>query len=149
MRQSKNIRVFKVTCSRNLWQLCGCLRPSLPSYTFFLSFSPLKGELFWTFAFHVRYSTLLHMPPSDYTASEDAGIEPRTVATMALAVRSSNHSARLIHNSARFHPHRLGRTTWVCEHFSLITKCKKILISNMPTHHISRLYFNVELYLKG
>jgi hypothetical protein len=35
--------------------------------------------------------------PSDSTVSEDAGIEPRTVATMAtmaLAVRRSNHSAR-------------------------------------------------------
>jgi hypothetical protein len=36
--------------------------------------------------------------PSDSTLSEDAGIEPRTVAiaTMALAVRRSNHSADLI-----------------------------------------------------
>jgi hypothetical protein len=32
----------------------------------------------------VRYSTLLHLPPSDSTVSEDAGIEPRTVATFAL-----------------------------------------------------------------
>ncbi len=32
--------------------------------------------------------------PSDSTVSEDAGIEPRTVATSALAVRRSNHWAR-------------------------------------------------------
>ena len=32
--------------------------------------------------------------PSDSTVSEDAGIEPRTVATTALAVRRSNHLAR-------------------------------------------------------
>jgi hypothetical protein len=32
--------------------------------------------------------------PSDSTVSEAAGIEPRTVATTALAVRRSNHSAR-------------------------------------------------------
>jgi hypothetical protein len=32
--------------------------------------------------------------PSDSTVSEDAGIEPRIVATSALAVRRSNHSAR-------------------------------------------------------
>jgi hypothetical protein len=32
--------------------------------------------------------------PSDSTVSEDAGIEPRTVATLALAVRRSNNSAR-------------------------------------------------------
>jgi hypothetical protein len=31
--------------------------------------------------------------PSDSTVSEEAGIEPRTVATMALAVRRANHSA--------------------------------------------------------
>jgi hypothetical protein len=32
--------------------------------------------------------------PSDYTVSEDAEIEPRTVATSALAVRRSSHSAK-------------------------------------------------------
>ncbi len=32
--------------------------------------------------------------PSDSTVSEDAGIDPRTVATLASAVRRSNHSAR-------------------------------------------------------
>ncbi len=32
--------------------------------------------------------------PSDSTVSEDAGIEPRTVATTALTVRRSNHSAK-------------------------------------------------------
>jgi hypothetical protein len=31
--------------------------------------------------------------PADSTVSEDAGIEPRNVATLALAVRRSNHSA--------------------------------------------------------
>ncbi len=36
--------------------------------------------------------------PSDSTVSEDAGVEPRTYATSALAVRRSNHSARS-------HPH--------------------------------------------
>jgi hypothetical protein len=32
--------------------------------------------------------------PSDYTVSDDAGIEPRTVATLALTARRSNHSVR-------------------------------------------------------
>ena len=36
---------------------------------------------------------------------EDAGIEPRTVAITALAVRGSNHSARSHPLSARSHPH--------------------------------------------
>jgi hypothetical protein len=40
--------------------------------------------------------------PTDSTVSEDAGIEPRTVATSALAVRRSSHAAtshpHLIHH---------------------------------------------------
>jgi len=37
---------------------------------------------------------VLHLPPSDSTVPLDAGIEPRTVGTLALAVRLSNQSAR-------------------------------------------------------
>ncbi len=44
---------------------------------------------FFDFFFYVLYTTLLHLPPP--TVSEDAEIEPRTVATSALAVRRSNH----------------------------------------------------------
>jgi hypothetical protein len=33
-------------------------------------------------------------PPSDFTVSEDAGTEPRTVATLLMPVRRSNHSAK-------------------------------------------------------
>jgi hypothetical protein len=53
--------------------------------------------MFWIYFYYfsVRYSTLLCLPPLRYsTVLEDAGIEPRTVATLALAVRHSNHSAR-------------------------------------------------------
>jgi hypothetical protein len=39
--------------------------------------------------------------PSDSTVSDDAGIEPRTVAPTALTVRRSHHSARC-------HPTRLN-----------------------------------------
>ncbi len=42
--------------------------------------------------FYVLYSTLRHLAP--LLVSEDAGIELRTVATLALAVTRSNHSAR-------------------------------------------------------
>jgi len=49
---------------------------------------------FLYFSFYIRYSTLLHLPPLIFNVSEDAGIEPRTVATTALAIRRSNHSAR-------------------------------------------------------
>jgi hypothetical protein len=48
--------------------------------------------------FYVLDSTLLHLPPLRFPCVGDAGIEPRTVATLALAVRRSN-------NSARSHPH--------------------------------------------
>jgi hypothetical protein len=40
------------------------------------------------FLFYVRYSTLLHLPPSDSTVSEDAGIEPRTVATTTIHMKT-------------------------------------------------------------
>ncbi len=43
--------------------------------------------------FSELYSTLLHLPPLRFH-SEDAGIEPRTVASSALAVRRSNQSAK-------------------------------------------------------
>jgi len=50
-----------------------------------------NGEFFWFFVF---YSTLLYQPPSDSTLSEDAVMEPWTVATSAMDVRRSNRSAR-------------------------------------------------------
>ncbi len=49
------------------------------------------------FFLYVLFSILLHLPPSDSTVSEDSGIEPRTVAISASAVRRSNHSARSPH----------------------------------------------------
>ncbi len=56
--------------------------------------------------FHIRYfiQHCFICRPSDSTASEEAGIEPRTVATLALAARRSNHSARSHPQSARSHP---------------------------------------------
>jgi hypothetical protein len=47
---------------------------------------------FGFFCLYVRY--LFNTATSDSTVSEDAGIEPRTVATTALTVRRSNYSAR-------------------------------------------------------
>ncbi len=43
--------------------------------------------------------------PSDSTVSEDAGIEPRTVATLVWTARRSNHLARSHPHLARSHPH--------------------------------------------
>jgi hypothetical protein len=50
----------------------------------------LKGDFFFFFLFMY----LIQHCPSDSTVSEDAGIEPRTVATLALTARRSNFSAR-------------------------------------------------------
>ncbi len=59
-----------------------------------------RTALIFIYSFCVRYSTLLHLPPpSDSTVSEDAGIESRTFANLALKARRSSHSARS-------HPHR-------------------------------------------
>ncbi len=50
-----------------------------------LDFFPLASWASWS---------QRHSRPSDSNVSEDAGTEPRTVATSALAVKRSNHSAR-------------------------------------------------------
>jgi hypothetical protein len=59
-----------------------------------------KGDYFGFFLFYmydIQHCFICR--PSDSTVSEDAGIEPKTVATTALALRCSNHSA------ARYHPY--------------------------------------------
>jgi hypothetical protein len=58
-----------------------------------------NSGLFWMFY------VLFICRPSDSTVSQDAGMEPRTVATSALADRRSNHSASSHPHSARSHPH--------------------------------------------
>ncbi len=61
--------------------------------------------------------------PSDFTVSEDAGTEPRTVATTALAVRRCNHSAR---SRPHFHHFRKFKFQNRCE------KCSLFPISRLP-----------------
>jgi hypothetical protein len=46
------------------------------------------------YGFFSLYVRMLHLPPSDSTVSEDAGIEPRTVATLVLTARCSARSHR-------------------------------------------------------
>ncbi len=50
---------------------------------------------FFLFMYVIQYCFICR--PSNSTMSENAGIEPRTVATTAVAVRRSNHSATSIH----------------------------------------------------
>jgi hypothetical protein len=54
----------------------------------------VKGGFFGFFLFMCDIQHCFICRLSDSTVSKDAGIEPRTVATTALAVRRSNHSAR-------------------------------------------------------
>jgi hypothetical protein len=63
---------------------------------------PLALHSFFSFLkfFNVLFSTLLHMPPLDSIVSEDVEIEPRTVASLVVAV---------VH-SARSHPQNLARS---------------------------------------
>ncbi len=62
-------------------------------YILTLEEEPFKGSFFGIFyIYFIRQC--LNCCPSDSTESDYAGIEPRTVATLALAVRRSNHSAR-------------------------------------------------------
>jgi hypothetical protein len=51
----------------------------------------LKGDFFGLFLliYDIQHCFICRL--SDSTVSEDAGIEPRTVATMALVVRRSDH----------------------------------------------------------
>jgi hypothetical protein len=53
--------------------------------------------------------------PSDFTVSEHAGIEPKTVATLALTARRSNHSARS-------HPQRVAQYRKFLHHGELLTR---------------------------
>ncbi len=57
---------------------------------FFLFFIFWKDFIF--FSYYIQHCFICR--PSDSTVPTDAGIEPRTVATGALAIRRSNHQAR-------------------------------------------------------
>jgi hypothetical protein len=70
---------------------------SFPRQPFF------QGDLLHFFLYMYEIQHWLICRPSDFSVSEDAGIEPRIVATTALTDRHSNHSARS-HLSARSHP---------------------------------------------
>ncbi len=84
------------------------------NWTSWLSFDPacerslrkhfFNGGFFWDF-FRYDIQHCFICRPSESTVSENAGIESRTVATTALAVGRSNHSARSHPQSARSHPH--------------------------------------------
>ncbi len=59
---------------------------------FFFFLNIFLGDFFYFFPYYIQHCFICR--PSDSTVPTDAGIEPRTVATGALAVRRSNHYAR-------------------------------------------------------
>jgi hypothetical protein len=79
--------------------ICAILKVGCAGFTskFFLLSNKMKryyhGDLKKNFI--CTYSKLLHLMPSDSSVSEDAGIEPTTVKTLALAIKRSNHCATL------------------------------------------------------
>ena len=66
------------------------LRAGLKHFYFLIFF--VKGGFLGFFMYCIQHCFICRL--SDSTVSEDAGIEPSTVATLALAARRSNHSAR-------------------------------------------------------
>jgi hypothetical protein len=80
-------------------------RPNLEELPMCWHIIDVKGGIFCIFFFMYDIQHCFICRPSDSTVSEDAGLKPRTVATTALAVRRSNHSARSHPQSARSHPH--------------------------------------------
>jgi hypothetical protein len=75
-----------------------------------LSETYLLGGSFFLFSFmyDIQHCFICRPSESDSTVSEDAGIEPSTVATTALDVRPSNHSARSHPQSRLDLVHKLG-----------------------------------------
>jgi hypothetical protein len=64
-----------------------------------------RGDFIGFFIFMYVIQHCFICRPSDTSVSEDAGIEPRTVPTLALTARRSNHLARSHPQLARSHPH--------------------------------------------
>ncbi len=67
-----------------------------PTQMFYFLFFIFLGDFF---SFSLQYSALLHLPPLRFIVPTDAGIEPRTVATCALAVRRSNSNVQCMYQN--------------------------------------------------
>ncbi len=84
----------------------------------------------WSFLYFIKHCFICRL--SDSTVSEDAGIEPRTVATLVLAVRRSNHSARSHPHSMRSRPRCQWPYIYECIIFICITfTTKSASVSSM------------------
>ncbi len=81
----QNVRVTKC----QVYKTSGLQKRPVAKKLFFFYFF---GGFFIFFPYCIQHCFICR--PSDSTVPTDAGIEPRTVATGALAVRHSNHLAR-------------------------------------------------------
>ncbi len=93
-----------------------------------------KGEFFGFFLF---FKHCFICRPSDSTVSEDAGIETRTVATTASAVRRFNHSARS-------HPHSQDLSHRKTLQGEYRTSNKFIFYRNIFISHTKNWCFRIE-----
>jgi hypothetical protein len=86
------------TCAKNILPVnedifCRLLAKIFAPFTFMKNFRLITGGFWGIFSMYFIQHCFI-CRTSDSTVSEDAGMEHRTVATLALAVRSSNNSAR-------------------------------------------------------
>ncbi len=97
IHKSTNFYKYCLTLSQNSpkCRLGKCCNVPILFRSIYIFFFCLNGGFlhFFLFLYDIQHCFIWH--PSDSTVSEDAGIEPRTIATTALAVRRSNHSARV------------------------------------------------------
>ncbi len=87
-----------------LWVIFALLDPDPDPQTWLNPYQKhwFKGDFFCIFHCFIQHTYICH---SWKSLSEDAGIKQRTIATLALAVRRSNHSARSHPLAARSHLH--------------------------------------------
>ncbi len=111
--------MFSPKCMSNLGRL---------TVQFFFFLNIFSGDFYSFCSYNIQHCFICR--PSDSTVPTDAGIEPRTVATGALAVRRSNHQARS-------HP-PLGQISSALGQISL--QCiEQVRIFNLSTNFFSKL----------
>jgi hypothetical protein len=99
-----SIKVSNI-CHCQLFLICHCQLFQFATASFFnlplLAFSICHCQLYICFFDFLNFIYCFICHPSDLTLSKDAMIEPRTVATEALAARRSNHSVARSHLFSR------------------------------------------------
>ncbi len=125
------------------------LKPKIDLYDLLGCYSPFSffGGIFSLFVqYNIQHCFICC--PSDSTVPTDAGIEPRTVATGALAVRRSNHLARSCHPD---HLHGylplVSLTVWLP--YFLSTWLSGYPSYSLPYRLVIILLFTADCLLKG